>query len=88
MLQRLKIYEEIVVALVTEGLVMKALDFMLENNVSSMKASSFLHMVEKFKNEGETRKADLILKRITEIKKFDETKLKLDPSYRPILIEE
>ena len=88
MLQRLKIFEEIVVALVNEGLVMKALDFTLENNVHSMKISSFLQMVEKLKNEGDARKADLVLKRITEIKKFDEAKLKQDVSYRPILIEE
>lgn len=69
MLQRLKIYDEIVVALVNENLVMKALDFAIENNVHSMKLSSFLETVEKLKLEGQSTKAELVLKRITEIKK-------------------
>jgi hypothetical protein len=88
MLQRLKIYDEIVVALVNESLVMKALDFALDNNVHSMKLSSFLETVEKLKAEGQQVKADLVLKRITEIKKFDEVKLKSERDYRPILVDE
>jgi len=52
MLQRLKIFDEIVVSLINEELVLKALDFALENNVHSMKVSSFLESVEKFKLEG------------------------------------
>lgn len=49
MLSRLKSYDEIVVALINEDLVMKALDFALENNVHSMKLSSFLEAVDRFK---------------------------------------
>lgn len=88
MLQRLKIFDEIVVALVNENLVMRALDFALENNVHSMKLSSFLENVEKLKTEGQQVKGDLVLKRITEIKKFDEVKLKSERDYKPILVDE
>lgn len=52
-------------------MVMKALDFALEYNVHSMKLSSFLETVEKFKLEGFHTKAELIIKRITEIKKVN-----------------
>jgi hypothetical protein len=48
---------------------MKALDFAIENSVHSMKLSSFLETVEKFRHEGQQNQADLILKRITEIKR-------------------
>ena len=70
----MRIFEEIVVALINEGKVMKALDFALANNVHSMKLSSFLATVEKLKSNGYQDKALLILHRITEIKKFDEAK--------------
>ncbi len=62
-------FDEIVLALVNEENVMKALDYALENNVHSMKISSFLGCVERMKEKGQTQKADLILKRVTEIKK-------------------
>lgn len=52
MLQRLRIFDEIVVALINERFVMKALDYALENNVHSMKLSFFLNSIEKYKNEG------------------------------------
>jgi hypothetical protein len=58
-----------VVALVNEGYVMKGLDFALENNVHSMKLSQFLETVEQLKEDGDYNKADLIFKRVTEIKK-------------------
>ena len=67
---------------------MKALDYALEHNVHSMKLSTFLGTIEKLKQEGDFTKADLILKRITEIKKFDEVKMKQDKEYRPILVED
>jgi len=37
MLQRLKKYDEIVVALINEGLILKALDYALDFNVHSMR---------------------------------------------------
>lgn len=46
MLQRLKHYQDIVVALVNEDHVMKALDFALEHEVHSMKLKSLLESVE------------------------------------------
>lgn len=88
MLQRLRIFDEIVVALINEGVVMKALDFALEKGVHSMKLSSFLEAMEMLKEEGESSKADLILKRVTEIRKFDEAKLKNEKGYQPLLVEE
>lgn len=88
MLQRMRIFEEIVVALINEGKVMKALDFALVNNVHSMKLSSFLSTVEKLKRNGYQDKALLILHRISEIKKFDEAKFKADKDYRHILVDE
>lgn len=45
-------FDEIVLALVNEENVMKALDFALENNVHSMKISSFLSCVERMKEKG------------------------------------
>lgn len=69
-------FDEIVVSLITENFVLKALDFALENNVHSMKLSSFLEHVDQLKIDGDEEKADLILRRITEIKKFDEVKIK------------
>jgi hypothetical protein len=69
MLSRLKSFDEVVLSLVNEEYVMKALDFALENNVHSMKISNFLNKIEKLKSAGATYKSELIMKRITEIKK-------------------
>mmetsp|Transcript_35464 Transcript_35464/g.34509 ORF Transcript_35464/g.34509 Transcript_35464/m.34509 type:complete len:89 (+) Transcript_35464:652-918(+) len=88
MMQRLKVFDEIVSALISEGEFMKALDFALENNVHSIKLSNFFSCIDKLKYKGELQKAELIIKRVTEIKKFDEAKLRNDPGYKPILIEE
>jgi UV DNA damage repair endonuclease len=88
MLSRLKQYQEIVVALVNEDLVMKALDYALEHNVHSMRLSSILDNVEMLRENGDDSKAAMIVKRLQELKKFDEAKMKSTPSYRPLLLEE
>ena len=46
MLKKLKSYDEIVVALINEGLSLRALNFAQAYNVHSMKLSSFLEVVE------------------------------------------
>lgn len=72
MLKKLKSYDEIVVALINDGLVLRALNFAQAYNVHSMKLSSFLDCVEHYKSEGRTREADVLLKRITEIRKVSQ----------------
>ena len=53
-----------------------------------MKMSPFLEHIEKLKSDGYPDKAKLILKRVTEIKRYDEVKMKQDKEYRPLLVEE
>ena len=60
MLQRLKKFDEIVVALINEGMTLKALDYALDYNVHSMRCSLFMSVVEDLKKEGEENKANLI----------------------------
>lgn len=64
MLQRLQHHQEIVVALVNEDYVMKALDFALEHNVHSMRLSSILDNVEAARENGDDNKASMIVKRV------------------------
>jgi uncharacterized protein YpiB (UPF0302 family) len=75
-------------ALVNEDYVMKALDYALEHNVHSMKLSSILDNVEIAREQREDNKAAMIVKRLQELKKFDEAKMKSTPGYKPLLIEE
>lgn len=88
MLKKLKSYEEIVVALINEGLTLRALNFAQQYNVHSMKLSSFLECVELLKEERRMQEAEVLMKRITEIRKYDEVKGKTDPEHLPILVEE
>lgn len=69
MFKKLKAYDEIVVALINEGMVVKALDFAKDYEVHSMKLSSFVETANFFRNKGEKAKADQISKRIVEIQK-------------------
>jgi hypothetical protein len=71
MLKKLKSNDEIVVALINEGLTLRALNFAFAYNVHSMKLSSFLECVERLKEEGKDHEADVLFKRITEVRKFD-----------------
>ena len=75
MLQRLKQHQEIVVALINEDQVMKALDFALEHNVHSMKLSLILENVEQARTSGDDEKATMIVKRLQRLKKYDEAKV-------------
>ena len=88
MLQRLKKHDEIVVALINEGMILKALDFALDFNVHSMRLSLFLQVIEQLRAEGEELKANMIQKRINDIKRFDEIKAKQDPGYKSIIQDE
>lgn len=88
MLQRLKQYQEIVVALINEDQVMKALDFALEHNVHSMKLSLILENVEQARSAGDDEKATMIVKRLQRLKKYDEAKLQSTEGYKPLLVDE
>jgi len=77
-----------VVALINEDFVMKALDFALEHNVHSMKLKAILESVQMARQLGDDTKAGMIVKRLNEIKKFDEQKLRSTPGYRPLLVDE
>ena len=88
MMLRLKANEEIVAALISEGSALKALDFAVDAGVHSLKKSTILQCVERLNDKQQTIRASNILKRIAEIQKFDELKLKADKNYRPIFIEE
>lgn len=46
MMKKLKTYDEIVVALLNEGLTLRALNFAQAYNVHSMKQSSYLEVVD------------------------------------------
>ena len=96
MLQRLKQYQDIVIALVNEDYIMKALDFAIEHEVVGMKLNSLLESVEIAKQRGDDIKAAMIAKRLQELKKvstkiiivqFDEMKLKLNSSYKSLLVQ-
>ena len=88
MLKKLKSYDEIVVALINEGLTLRALNFAQAYNVHSMKLSSFLECVETLRNEGNHSQADILFKRIAEVRKYDEVKSKSEPEHKHILVEE
>jgi hypothetical protein len=64
MLKKLKSHEDIVYALLNEGLIMRALDFALENETHSLKTSLFLQFSERLKSEGLRGKADQVMRRI------------------------
>jgi hypothetical protein len=76
MLQRLKKFDEMVVALINEGHILKALDYALDYNVHSMRVSLFQQVIESLRNEGEELKANMIQKRVNDIKRFDDIKAK------------
>jgi len=79
MMKKLKTYDEIVVALLNEGLTLRALNFAQAYNVHSMKLTSFLAAVDQLRGDGKNHEADILFKRIAEIRKYDEVKLITDP---------
>ncbi len=69
MMQRLKQYQEIVVALVNDDYVMKALDFALEHEVHGMKLKALVESIENAKSKGDDKKAAMLVKRLAELKR-------------------
>lgn len=53
---------------------MKALDYALEHEVHSMNLKSLVESVEIAKQKGQDLKAAMLLKRLSELKRFDEVK--------------
>ena len=88
MMKKLKTYDEIVVALMNEGLTLRALNFAQAYNIHSMKLSSYLEVVETLRQESKNHEADILFKRIAEVRKYDEVKLITDPTHKAILVEE
>lgn len=90
MLKKLKSNEDVVYSLLSEGLVMRALDFAVESGAHSLKLSLFLQFVERLKSEGLRGKADFVLRRLQDLKKADEIRRVsyYDASFRPMLIDE
>lgn len=88
MFKKLKSYDEIVVSLINEGLSLRALNFAVAYNIHSMKLSSFLEVVETLRQDGRANDADVLFKRIAEVRKYDEVKGASDPSHKAILVEE
>lgn len=88
MMKKLKNYDEIVIALMNEGLTLRALNFAQAYNIHSMKLTSFLSVVDQLRADGKNHEADILFKRIAEIRKYDEVKLLTDPNHKAILVEE
>lgn len=63
-------------ALVNDDYVMKALDFALEHEVHGMKLKSLVESVDSAKAKGDDKKAAMLVKRLAELKRFDEVKVK------------
>ncbi len=86
MLQRLKKFDEIVVALINESMILKALDYALDYNVHSMKLTLFNNVIDDLRTNGQELKANMIAKRVNDIRRFDEIKAKQDANYKPIIV--
>lgn len=52
------------VALVNEGLVMKALDYAIENEVTGMKVQALQEAIDQLKQKGDDRRANMIARRV------------------------
>ena len=86
-MKKLKNFEEITLALLHERHLMKSLDMLVEANLHSVKVGPFLEAIDKLKTEGYVFKADLAFKRIQEIKKQDEMKLKNDKDHKITFVD-
>jgi len=60
MLQRLKKFDEIVVALINETHILKALDYALDYNVHSMRHALFKQVLTQLREDGDDLKANMI----------------------------
>ena len=72
MLKKIKNNEDVVYALLNEGLLLRALDYAQESQVHSLKLSHFIACTERLRAEGLRNKADFVMRRIMDIKKADE----------------
>ena len=75
------------VALVNEGLVMKALDYAIENEVTGMKVQALQEAIDQLKLKGDDRRANMIARRVQELRRFDEIRQKQNAQYKPLLVE-
>ena len=69
MMKRMRLFSEVVTTLVAEDLVMRALDFAMENDVHGMKQKFLFDNVETARTNGDDIKASMLIKRLAELKK-------------------
>lgn len=72
MLKKIHSNEDVVLALLNEGLIMRSLDYAVESEAKNLKLSLFLQFVERLKSEGLRGKADFVLRRVMDLKRADE----------------
>lgn len=87
MLQRLRMHSEIVLTLIHEDQVMRALDYAKENNVTGIKLKLILDNIEIARTSGDDIRASIITKRLQDLRKTDEVKLKSNSSHRLVIAE-
>eukprot|EP00347_Sterkiella_histriomuscorum_P024036 403332528 len=89
MLKKLKLFDEIVIALLNEKQILRALNFAQEYGIHSMKLSTFNEILGELRKDTKNRKmVEIFQRRIQEIRKYDEAKLKSERDYKPILVDE
>lgn len=72
MLKKIKNNEDVVYALLSEGLILRALDYAQEQGVQGLKLSQFMVVIERLRGDGLRGKADFVLKKIADLRKADE----------------
>lgn len=53
-----------------------------------MKISTFNEILDELRKSGKGKQADIFQRRMTEIRKYDEAKLRTEREYKPILVED
>lgn len=53
-----------------------------------MKLSTFNEIIKELREKGKNKQADIFKRRMMEIRKYDEAKLKTERDYKPILVDE
>ncbi len=64
MMKRMRLFSDVVTTLVAEDLVMRALDFAMENEVNGMKQKVLFDNVETARTSGDDIKASMLVKRL------------------------
>ena len=72
MLKKIKSNEDVVYALLSEGLILRALDYAQDQGVQGLKLSHFMGVIERLRGDGLRGKADFVLKKIADLRKADE----------------